>query len=641
MLGRNSFLERAGFYQDAAFSSPKPITAESTGSDETVAIIHEWLEKTQPSLYMQDARLPTRLINVSALLDNGVTQVEDAAVIRDRGIQHVQYIALSHCWGTKEFLCLKRNNYHQIKRGLFVLDDKTLPKTFMEAILMAAKLSVDYIWIDSLCIIQDDIDDWRAEVPLMTLVYRNAFCTFASAASDSAFGSLFRQQSLLVNNPCLASVEVTETGMNITKLNGNVPLFILPQSFWNSGMPSELTDSTWNSRAWCFQERILSQRIVYFGETQLYLEAKNESNERTITPEFDWRPNFFEDHVTRSMDIAYSADQWMEYVSQYSRRELTKGSDKLVAIAGVASFMRHLPGQDPPPAYIAGLWFDNIVTELLWYVDLGRTKRPKEWQAPSWSWAAVNGAIWNDSMVPLPYETRTSKYTTSGLKLIGIRVPRNGFPSTFHKSSSLPGEMLAVSRGTQLIISGRLQKGRWARTNEQFYLGFNQIAVQFHQAQHLDGDIDLEAICHTERIPPIGNQADIGPAVLDLLDMQGREVGWMVPDTEAELPTELYCLQVNIVPVDQEAADDPLVPCMTRGLVLTPINDHTEVNIPCYARIGYFELARRRADRIRKNLFQTVHFQKKRVFRLNQYQVHNDPDGFFDHCEEIDIARVN
>jgi hypothetical protein len=126
---------------------------------------------------------PTRLVHVgsrsSPTLRLSVTT--ESAV-------HGPYTTLSHCWGYSVPFRLLRNTLEVMKT---LIAAETLPKTFQDAIIVTRALDIEYIWIDSLCIIQDDVQDWRYESSRMCDEYYNSYCNIAATHSRDTTGGLF------------------------------------------------------------------------------------------------------------------------------------------------------------------------------------------------------------------------------------------------------------------------------------------------------------------------------------------------------------------------------------------------------------------------------------------------------------------
>lgn len=186
-----------------------------------------------------NSKLPTRVLDVRDLSCGRfyLRHVDQLGVD-----EQTSYIALSHCWGKTKMPRLLRGNINEYAQGVSI---ERLPKTFQEAMEVTHRLDVRYIWIDSLCIAQDDPADWEREAALMGYIYRNAFCTIAAVDSKDGLGGLFRTQYPKKSSPCLIGLE-----------NGVDPIYAVPypQSEATT-FRTDLALSTWNSRGWCLQER--------------------------------------------------------------------------------------------------------------------------------------------------------------------------------------------------------------------------------------------------------------------------------------------------------------------------------------------------------------------------------------------------
>jgi Heterokaryon incompatibility protein (HET) len=166
-------------------------------------------------------------------------------------------VALSHRWGSPQQhakFCTYKSNIEEFKRGI---DVKLLPKTFQDAVHVTRGLGLQRLWIDSLCIVQDDEDDWETESKFMERVFSSAYCTIAaSCASGSSDG-------FLKSRPARRCVIMQAS-------SGNAPYYVCEviDDFHRDVDQSEL-----NQRGWVLQERALSRRTIYFTETQSYWEC--------------------------------------------------------------------------------------------------------------------------------------------------------------------------------------------------------------------------------------------------------------------------------------------------------------------------------------------------------------------------------
>jgi len=190
--------------------------------------------------------MPTRLIEVG----DHIRLVETAT------IKPCRYVALSHCWGPlqkHQRFCTYKQNITQ-RKAVIVFDD--LPRTFRDAVTVTQGLSVRYIWIDSLCIIQDDENDWQSEASKMEQVFSAAYCTIgASAAKSSLQGFLTERIPRSVVKVPVDVSKAIYACLNIDDFHNDVEL------------------SPLNSRGWVLQERALSRRTIFFTSTQVYWEC--------------------------------------------------------------------------------------------------------------------------------------------------------------------------------------------------------------------------------------------------------------------------------------------------------------------------------------------------------------------------------
>ncbi|KAN0114693.1 Heterokaryon incompatibility protein (HET) domain containing protein, partial [Hyaloscypha variabilis] len=277
----------------------------------------------------------------------------------DWAAHSVEYIALSYCWGHGDFTRLTKANQQNFQEKIPLA---SLGQTIQDAVLATRKLGFRYLWVDALCILQDSLDDWKIESITMCDVYNNAVCTIAAVSSWNASETMFVEQNPLAMAPCLLSAGSRQ--WYALSISNTVALS------WQR----DVTMSRWNTRGWCYQEMALSKIIIFFGSSQIH--ASTEQGWDNL-------------EVEKINAASYLSRVWWDHVAEYSPRMLTKASDKMVAIAGIAEYMWQCGLKSH---YIAGLWEDTLPRDLLWYVSAGiRKKRPDGPRGPSWSWASVDG----------------------------------------------------------------------------------------------------------------------------------------------------------------------------------------------------------------------------------------------------------
>ncbi|KAG6365431.1 hypothetical protein INS49_007042 [Diaporthe citri] len=290
-------------------------------------------------------------------------------------------------------------------------------------------MGISYVWIDSLCIVQDDPEDWNREAALMIQIYRYAEFTVAAAVPPTKPDlGLFRHGDpsdiLSVRLPGVRGPQEDGSGQEIVVMK--------PQK-------ETYGESPLVSRGWCFQEREISRRILYYTETQVLWECRTVRASEGLPngiPEVEY---WSDDEDTpgdktwpgRMLDNEISSGRvdrsWRRAVEDYSARHLTVFTDKLPALAGLAAAVR-----DYKPAncrYLAGLWENDFLEGLQWYSRTGRdgfneyqrtitNTRYPEYVAPTWSWASVAGPI-SYVHTSAPESAESAEYA---LKVLDIHV---------------------------------------------------------------------------------------------------------------------------------------------------------------------------------------------------------------------------
>jgi hypothetical protein len=323
---------------------------------------------------------PTRLLYLGDKDQETIRLVENEASC-------TTYAALSHRWSeeTKQVQLVHRN-MAQRKQGGICLSE--FPPMMRDAISVLRRLGILYVWIDCMCIIQDDKDDWRREAATMASVYANAELTLAATWCAGSGQSLFLDNS---GN--------TSTAVDIRDVDGT-SIFLRPVWPHYTVRDTEeglLADTEWPllTRAWVYQEQFLSRRMLHFTRHELFWEC-NEA----LDCECSWYSpgnNSTIPLVSQYKQLAASKD-WSQIISEYSRRNLTFKSDNLAALAGIAkSFCWRKPDAGK---YLCGLWEGELESCFFWYLVEPARARPDIGRMPSWSWASVTGnvACWGVSL---------------------------------------------------------------------------------------------------------------------------------------------------------------------------------------------------------------------------------------------------
>ncbi|CAG8958218.1 hypothetical protein HYFRA_00000572 [Hymenoscyphus fraxineus] len=338
---------------------------------------------------------PTRLIEVS--WHNGVPSLRLVITKEDH---HSGYLALSHCWGGPQPITLTHGNLHDMQMDIPL---SALPKTFQDVVQVLGWLKVSYIWIDSLCILQDSKEDWQRECATMDKVYSNSLCTISASRAASASEGCFGDHTPVSRSPIKIPVWVDRWVLTKKALDIYRDLLLEPLA----------------QRAWAFQENALSFRNLHFSTQGLVWECQEmitsqEVFERAENSAF---VNFHSIKMDSSRNVQHifniSSKQstykilqnWSQVLKTFSKCKITKEDDRLPAISGVAKKFEEILEDK----YLAGLWLSRLHAELLWQTISGTgersPRRNPSYVAPSWSWASLNAGI-----SPFPYWMRGEKY---------------------------------------------------------------------------------------------------------------------------------------------------------------------------------------------------------------------------------------
>lgn len=252
-------------------------------------------------------------------------------------------------------------------------------------------LGFQYLWIDKLCIIQHDKNDWAREGSRMAQTFEGSFLTIAAAISKDDTESLFFKDKR--HSPSLKSYAGRTKDGSSYIIYSRIPFDYHPADDRNSKPNRE--NYPLLTRAWVYQERLLAPRTLYFGE-ELSWRCRDASacecsggNRRM---EYDHSLSVLQGHSIEKLRL-----QWQNMVEEFTWLQLSFEEDRLPAFSGLAQqYQPHLESE-----YLAGLWRENLVADLMWfaYPDYGieaepySTNRPSRWRAPSWSWASVEGPI--------------------------------------------------------------------------------------------------------------------------------------------------------------------------------------------------------------------------------------------------------
>lgn len=361
-----------------------PPIEQSAGSSSLVALGRSWLdsclqEHTEMCKVVDATKRPRRLIQIAS----GVPGSYTLRIVSGNSTDS-HYVALSHCWGQEQNMRTLTSNLSALEQDV---PWSVLPQTFKDAVIVTQLLGYSYLWIDSLCIIQDKIDDWAKEATNMASIYENAIVTI-SAASAAADTEGFLTPRRLAGEARIG--------------NGSSSIGFMRPDYRHdddrfANMENEMVDPS-SSRAWIFQERVLATRTLYFGRHALQWQCRSARKCECEDKYLSGLPQKFghiQHYLTKKRDFQMDITHiWGPMiVEEYTRRALTHESDKLPALSGIASRM-HGVNKD---VYIAGLWKGQLGFDLTWerrpLPTVTSASLPKMYRAPSFSWASINGHV--------------------------------------------------------------------------------------------------------------------------------------------------------------------------------------------------------------------------------------------------------
>jgi len=329
--------------------------------------------------------MPSRLLSIEQRNSHTILRLIDVGQGFDK-----KYAALSYSWGNTQDpppLTTARSSMEEMRDGI---DHARIPSTLQDAVTVCLRLSIQFIWIDSLCIIQDDTGDWEIEASKMGDVYRNAFVTIISASTMSCHESFLGQKR--DGSVALARVESQPNTFIRVRRIINRGYHLRCHEVWTES-PIDPIDR----RAWTLQERIMSSRSIIFTGAEVQWECHTtkacecqQETEESIC-------EMVREGLSAPDPRITAARIWEQLIIEYTRRRLTVPQDKLPALSAIAKRLSGPLGS----GYFAGIWMESFVNGLCWSTSHSFEGTPSEdeayfpskYVAPSVSWASVIGQI--------------------------------------------------------------------------------------------------------------------------------------------------------------------------------------------------------------------------------------------------------
>jgi Heterokaryon incompatibility protein (HET) len=342
-------------------------------SQEAVEKVRKWVHECKTEHGCEDYNatkpyIPHMVIDVSG--------EKPRLVIRPK---YSPYVALSYCWGKGVHESSKTISSNVLNH-LVSIEDSSLPATIRQSMSLTAKLGYRYIWIDSLCIMQDDTAAWLRESKEMASIYGHAdLVIIADLALDCTSDLYLKNQAYsLVNHQRTVKLKYGWKGCEKV---------VIRKPYWKMHDPTQFLNclpGPTSTRAWTWQELFLSQRRLILSPFEMRFGCEETTNcecaglwqqdsEKGVDP---WvtlvnesKANY-RGHDT-SLDSESAADLyslWLNWMSDYSRRNITKATDRLVAISAVAQVIQSAISKATghEETYAAGHFVGDLARSLLW-----------------------------------------------------------------------------------------------------------------------------------------------------------------------------------------------------------------------------------------------------------------------------------
>jgi hypothetical protein len=479
--------------------------------------------------------LPPRLLRVE---EHRFVLVDTDGLPKD-----LSYLALSYCWGSGRSLCTTSETVKSFRDGI---DFGIVPAVLLDAAEVTRKLGEEYIWIDRLCIQQDDPVDWQQHALIMARIYEQAELTIAAVTSSSVHESFLRPED---KEPrCERASRAVPWPSKGKEQFGAIRIRVRPKSsdigYWSSKGGQRLIPIDpypLDCRGWTYQERYLAQRSVRYEPHQVVWECSTAQ----ILEKF---PSDMLPPVTRQ--------GWPSSVQSFTERSLTVATDRSAAISGLAS--RH--NKNSNEAYLAGFWQNGtILSQLLWKATPASMGKFCEMHslsgAPSWSWLSIAQHV--------VYGKGQDKDEDFGnIELMEIDVRPSG-PSIFG-DVIWPGRL--VMKAKLLDATLRCQQQNPASSKQPKY----KCTVQYNGRAH---STDVSVDTHLELVTENNTKRWVRQKAMD----------------------SNYLRPGSIAPVK-------IIPFVTAkwtkssgnrsfAMVLSPLQRATQMSVPYYERMGLIEVA--------------------------------------------------
>lgn len=457
------------------------LSINSAKSATSFAVARSWYQRCLNHAtcrnWRQESRfLPTRLLQIWTP-DNQSTDLS-AKICETKDLPtSTPYATLSHCWGKGVIFKLLQNNLQELSQAIPI---GKLPKVFQDAIRVSYELGISYLWIDSLCIMQDSKEDWIYEAKRMGDVYANGEFNIAATGYEDGLSGLFgeRKALSLVHIPMRMQCELVNEKYETQGVFEGIYVTVRSDEFRHNVVFSPLND-----RAWVAQERVLSPAILHYTPGKIYWECcQDVASEAFMNASRIWE-EYESDGLERIRSLSTQSEReeiysfWRNFLCNYAGMSMSFYRDRFPAAAGIARILGELIDDN----LVAGFWEGDLLQSLLMHrMVLRRRSIIPEQLAPSWSWMSIYAGLMFPTQEVLPGQDKSRLEPLNGVDFKVLSdIPR--FKSDLHSPS------IEKSGVRGLAIKGALRKlsddfdkhSEWLDQVEMNY--DNEHPVKFHR----------------------------------------------------------------------------------------------------------------------------------------------------------------
>ncbi|KAF2655114.1 hypothetical protein K491DRAFT_778946 [Lophiostoma macrostomum CBS 122681] len=280
----------------------------------------------------------------------------------------------------------------------FIPWEAATKRQYPDAITVTQKFKARYLWVDSLCIVQDSAEDWEREARRMKDIYCNARCCIAATSGEDGNSGLFYDRDPKSFEPIC--IETSWTVVD-KETHDSTPRAYCAD--WDARYYFLVENSPLISRAWVAQERYLSTRMIHFTKGMVFWECCNTVATETYPEGFPgwefkadlvgvpyalkravhlWRresqiptvPNSRQQHPPTSPVLSYHylriRELWLRFLQDYTNLGMTKERDRLKALHGILDDITEVFNDK----HVFGLFPQRLMDELLWQTSAWHTE---------------------------------------------------------------------------------------------------------------------------------------------------------------------------------------------------------------------------------------------------------------------------